>query len=153
MTLKHGHNRGKKPTRIYQTWASMIARCYTPSNSVYRYYGGRGIAVCPRWRESFQAFLADMGDPPKSLSIDRIDSNGNYEPGNCRWATRVEQSRNRSGRHLITLNSKTQCLSAWLEELSLPKATYKTRRRIGWDVIKALTTPSRPRKGNTNAAA
>lgn len=91
---KHGHNRkatGKSPT--YSTWASMIGRCYTPSATGYKWYGKQGIEVCERWRD-FRNFLADMGERPPGTEIDRIDSRGHYEPGNCRWITHKENINN-----------------------------------------------------------
>lgn len=94
--IKHGEARKGKPTREYKTWAGMIFRCENPTSSRWESYGGRGISVCPEWRSSFEIFLADMGRKPSdNHSIDRIDVNGNYEPGNCRWATNSEQQRNK----------------------------------------------------------
>lgn len=81
-------------TPTYRSWHSMIARCSYPSMQDWRLYGGRGITVCERWRD-FRKFLADMGERPDGCSLDRIDSDGNYEPGNCRWATASEQQRNK----------------------------------------------------------
>jgi hypothetical protein len=93
--LRHGDTRhGRTPE--YYAWVSMIRRCHAPRARNYRLYGARGITVCQRWRESFPTFLGDVGRKPSpDLSLDRIDNNGNYEPGNVRWATRSEQQRNK----------------------------------------------------------
>lgn len=90
---------GMTYTSEYTTWLSMKDRCLRTKNKKYKDYGGRGITVCERWRDSFENFLADMGRKPSAnLSIDRINNDGNYEPGNCRWATQLEQVRNRRPR-------------------------------------------------------
>lgn len=92
-TFKLGH--GLRYTKSYVTWNHMKERCLNPNNPSYPYYGGRGIKICDRWAESFTNFYEDMGDRPGSLTLDRIDNDGNYEPSNCRWATRSQQVLNR----------------------------------------------------------
>lgn len=98
---KHGHTKNKEnvgTSRTYRTWDSMRARCYKPHNISYKYYGALGVVVCERWKDSFDNFLADMGERPKDRSLDRINPEGNYEPGNCRWATSKEQAANKRKR-------------------------------------------------------
>jgi hypothetical protein len=93
--FRHGHWKNSKPTPEHNTWVRMRQRCYNENHDNYRYYGGRGITVCERWQSSFENFFADMGPRPSPAhSIDRINNDGNYEPGNCRWATRSEQMKN-----------------------------------------------------------
>lgn len=95
LRLRHGHAYFGRVTPVYQTWVGMIQRCTNQRGPGWKYYGGRGIKVCDRWLSSFENFLADMGEKPEGLSLDRINNDGNYEPSNCRWATRSEQQKNR----------------------------------------------------------
>jgi hypothetical protein len=116
----------------------MHKRCENPNQKTFGYYGGRGIKVCKRWND-FQNFYEDMGNCPDSYTLDRIDCNGNYEPNNCRWASKKEQARNRRGNHLITFNGKTQCVSAWAEEVGITRGALKQRLKRNWTLEKALT--------------
>ncbi len=116
---------GKSKTPEYSCWRSMIARCYNEVADSYPDYGGRGITVCDRWLgdSGFINFLQDMGERPKGKTLDRINSNKNYEPSNCRWSDKFIQANNRSNNINITYNGKTQSLKQWSRELNLP---YKT---------------------------
>lgn len=124
-------NTGKK-TSEYQAWQNMKLRCYWSGWRDYHRYGGRDITVCNRWKNSFDNFLADMGNKPSSRhQLDRIDNDGNYEPGNCQWVLPRENARNRSDTRLITYNGKTQCLWDWSRELNIHHATLTYRLNCG----------------------
>jgi hypothetical protein len=134
----HGASGNHRPTLTYRCWANMIQRCTNPRRALYRTYGGRGITVCERWRR-FENFLADMGEQPTEMSLDRIDNNGNYEPGNCRWATRAEQSRNTSRNRMLTFNGVTQCAADWAAAVGIPWPTIHRRLKDGWPIERVLT--------------
>jgi hypothetical protein len=128
--------------RLYSCWLSMVRRCTVPAHPQYPNYGARGIAVCQRWLESPAGFIADM-EPSyqEGLTIERIDNNGNYEPGNCRWAPNVEQQRNRRNNFNLTFNGKTKTISEWSRIAGLDRSSIKDRLDRGWSIERALTTP------------
>lgn len=144
---------GMQGTPEHGIWRGMKKRCYSPSEKGYRNYGGRGIKVCDRWRSSFKAFYEDMGPrPSKDHSIDRIDGNGDYEPGNCRWSTRKEQNRNRRDNRIGTFQGKTMCLKDWADQYHMRKGTLYDRLDRGMSLEEALTTPVRkwvPQEGKS----
>jgi hypothetical protein len=131
LTLIHGHFKGHIQSRTYRSWATMIQRCFNPKNPYYYLWGGRGIKVCDRWRK-FQNFLADMGHRPVGKTLDRKDTNGNYEPTNCRWATPLEQARNSRWAKRLTIAGFTGCLSELAEHFGIQPSTMKGRIRMGW---------------------
>ncbi len=122
---------GKSHTSIYVAWCSMRSRCSDPKSESYSRYGGRGIRVCDRWNFSFESFISDMGDRPEGMTIELIDNDGNYEPGNCRWATVAEQGRNKSNNRMITAFGMTYCLSEWVEITGMARTTLKKRLNRG----------------------
>lgn len=122
---------GKSTSDEYICWRNMIARCTNPSTDSYYLYGGRGICVCDRWLV-FSQFLDDMGDiPSKGMSIDRIDSNGHYQPDNCRWATSYEQSNNRRNNHRITAHGETLTITQWAARSGIHPCTIYRRLKRG----------------------
>lgn len=131
----------------------MKHRCYNVFHPAYDYYGGRGIKICDRWRLSFKNFLADMGEKPEGMQIDRINPEGNYCPENCRWATAKQNMRNRrpnSNARFITANGETKTLAEWAEELGTHSSTIIHRiKRHGWSEKKAVTTPLRKKHKNS----
>lgn len=141
---KHGQARsGKARTGAYHTWASMMGRCYRPSAGGYRFYGARGIQVCERWH-SFQNFASDMGDRPYGATLDRIDPNCNYEQSNCRWASRLEQSRNTRRNVVIEFQGKSRCASEWAALLDVSVTTIYSRINAGLPTERVLCASSRP---------
>ena len=147
--MTHGNTANKYQTPEYTSWRNMLNRCKKDSGRDYIHYKGRGIKVCDRWKESFQNFLSDMGKKPsKGMSIDRINNNGDYEPGNCRWANQTMQSNNMSTNRLIELNGKRQTVSLWGRELGLNPASIRYRLDIGWSPELALTTPMKQRNNH-----
>ena len=144
VTSKRSKTHGLKESVEYKTWQGIKSRCYLKSCPSYSRYGGRGIRVCERWRESFEAFLEDMGKRPSNAhSIEREENNGHYSPDNCRWATKSEQARNRRTSRMVTAEGKTQCLAAWAEETGIPYGTIMSRLVSGWTEQKAITEPVR----------
>ena len=130
----------KTEDKIYKAWWAMKDRCNNPYSSMYKHYGGRGITVCKEWEESFHNFLEwSLENGYRSdLSIDRIDNNKGYSPGNCRWATWKEQSRNRRCNRLITYNGETKCVSEWAEELGITHSMILQRLNKGWPIEKVF---------------
>jgi hypothetical protein len=130
ISTTHGES---KTTPEYRTWLNMIDRCYRPKNKSHARYGGRGITVCERWRNSYEDFLADMGRKPSSEhSIERIDNSKGYEPSNCRWATQKEQQRNRRSNRLVTYNGQTRPVAEWGEILGIRHQIIIDRLDRGW---------------------
>lgn len=130
---------GKRHSRVYKIWLKVKDRCQNPKHVFFNMYGGRGISVCDRWLV-FANFFADMGDVPDGCSIERIDNDRGYEPGNCRWATSTEQSRNKRNNVFITHGGKTLCVSDWATELGIPRPTIAGRMRAGWPIEQVLRT-------------
>jgi hypothetical protein len=144
----NGTNRthGMTKTRTFKSWESMRQRCNNPNDPSYARYGGRGIAVCHRWNESFEAFFSDMGERPTEMTLDRIDNEKDYEPSKCRWATLKEQQRNRKVSIRLTHQGKTLPLIEWAKETGIPYYLLLQRHSAGWPPDKLLSLPSRKAK-------
>jgi hypothetical protein len=139
--MRHGHASHGKPTTEYAIWSAMIQRCTNPNNNRYARYGQRGIKVCDRWKNSFENFLSDVGPRPSARhSIDRINNDGNYEPGNVRWATAVEQARHRTSSLIVEYLGESKSLMEWCDTLGLRKKYWSIVRRIraGWEPTDAF---------------
>lgn len=138
--------RGRPATLAYRSWQRMRDRCSDPANDYWHLYGGRGIKVCERWQD-FEAFFADMGERPSVRhSIDRIDNNGNYEPGNCRWATAVEQMNNTRANRVIDFDGMRMSVSAWAEFTGLTAAGITGRLNRGQSAEEALLAEAKARE-------
>ena len=130
-------------TPEYKAWKHAVYRCHNPDHFAFRWYGARGIVVCPRWRDSFDNFLADMGRrPSRRMELDRYpDNGGNYEPTNCRWATKSQNRLNTRRNRLIEFDGRRQTLQEWSRELNIPRETIYWRISAGWSVERALSQP------------
>lgn len=126
-------------TRTYGVWRGINKRCYEPSFIGWARYGGRGISVCDEWRESFSAFLRDMGEAPDGLQIDRIDNDGNYCKTNCRWVAPKVNANNRHNNRQITWRGKTKTLVSWARLTGIREETISGRLARGWSLKRALT--------------
>lgn len=145
----HGDTSGGK-TKEYRAWKAIKDRCFLRSAKSFPRYGGRGITMCSVWRESFEAFLADIGRAPSpDHSVDRINNAGGYEPGNVRWATRAEQCRNRCQNVWIEFQGRRQCLKDWCDELGIAFYTASRKNIAGWDFDRIVdycrSHPPKPR--------
>lgn len=144
---------GESKTGLYSIWHHMIERCYKPYNKSYADYGGRGITVCPEWRNDYVAFRDwalrngyDNDARFMECTLDRIDVNGNYEPSNCRWVSMKEQCNNRRNNKFLTYNGETHTMSEWAEIIGIHVDTLWRRQKRGWDDEKIITTPLRMKK-------
>lgn len=141
----HGHTskERKKSASEYHAWSSMKTRCLNPNVHNYKRYGARGITVCERWAD-FQNFYADMGPKPSSKhSLERLDTNGNYEPKNCVWADAFQQASTRTNVRSIEAFGKIMTAAAWSRETGIPATVIRNRLDSGWDVEKALSVSVR----------
>ena len=157
--VRRTHGQSHNSAAGFYVWCWMRRRCRDEREPSYPRYGGAGVYVCPRWSESFDAFISDMGPRPSpSYSVDRRDNNGSYTcgrcddcikrgaPMNCRWATDMEQARNMSTNTRVTFAGETMCIAEWSERVGIKDCTISHRLRNGWSPERALTTPVAPRK-------
>lgn len=141
---KHGHSIGKDGhgTSTFKTWRSMRERCNNPAHKSYHEYGGRGIAVCNEWQDSFQAFLDDMGERPDEKTLGRIDNSAGYYKANCRWESYKQQARNRRNNAQIGQEGNKKTIAEWSEISGIKYATiWKRINEHGWSHERAVTEP------------
>ena len=137
------YKHGLCKTRLYRIWRNMKVRCYNPKNRFFEFYGKRGIAICDEWKDNFQAFYdwAMSNGYADSLTIDRIDVNGNYSPENCRWVDMGTQTKNRRSNRIIDFRGERKTVTEWADIFSINVDTLYSRLNKGLDVETALTTP------------
>ena len=142
--IKHGDT----GSRLYGIWQGMKGRCYNKKRETYKYYGGKGVAVCDEWLNDYDSFKewSLKNGYSEELTIDRIDYNGNYEPENCRWVTKEAQAANTSKNYRITINNSTRHLSEWCKIFCVRYDIVYGRLRSGWSEVEALTTPEGEKK-------
>lgn len=143
------HN--QRHTKLYEVWKSIKQRCFNPNNSSYHNYGGRGINICEEWKNDFMSFYnwSMKNGYKEGLTIDRINNDGNYEPSNCRWTTRLVQCNNTRVNKYVTINNETKSVADWCRHYNISYSLVHQRyKRFNWDIIKAITTP--PKKLKTS---
>ena len=143
----HGHSgKPSKRSRLYSIWTNMKSRCTNKKLSKYKYYGGRGIGYCESW-EQFEGFLQDMGEPLPNMTLERIDVNGNYEPSNCRWATMMEQAKNKNNNMFLNINGNQIHLMEASRRYPVKMQTIWARiKKYGWTDMQAVGLEPRPLK-------
>lgn len=141
--MKSKATHGLTNSKEYISYRAMKSRCYSETNQDYHLYGGRGIVVCDRWlgEDGFSNFIKDMGERPEKHSLDRIDSNGNYSPENCRWSTQKEQCRNLSRNKVIIYKDTDYVMSELCEKFNLDYSMFSRRLYRGWEVEDAVEAP------------
>jgi hypothetical protein len=144
--VTHGHTIDGKSSRTFKSWEMMKQRCFNPNASDFDRYGGRGVKICERWRTSFSAFLEDMGVRPEGCTLDRKDNDGDYEPGNCQWATGSDQQRNTRVSIWLTINGETRPLIEWAKVALVDISNMRRRYHAGWKHDAIVFQP--PTKGN-----
>lgn len=149
MKSKGNRKHGKSKSPESNTFLGLVRRCTKPNDKKYPIYGGRGITVHQRWLEGgLGAFIEDVGLRPSPLhSLDRIDVNGNYEPGNVRWATQLEQQRNRRNNRIVVVNGQKMCVSSLRDISDVKLGTIRYRLKSGWTIEKAISQPPRAIRG------
>ena len=148
MSSSWNKTHGACGTPEYVAWKSMNSRCNSPGNKDYKNYGGRGIAVCDRWRDDFNVFVSDMGQRPSNAhSIDRIDNSKGYGPDNCRWVANVQQNNNRRCNRLVEWNGRTATIAQLADEHGMRYSLVYGRLKAGWTIAQALSKPSNRKVG------
>ena len=145
-TLNAHLDHGASKTALYRLWVMMKQRCTNPKSSGFPHYGGRGISVCKRWVNSFTDFATDVGPRPYGFTLERINNNGNYEPGNVRWASRAEQAANTRKNVFVEWQGERLYLAEAARRAGISIEALHGRVRLGWTVDKIMTTPSQGRK-------
>lgn len=148
LSAKHGAKRIGNEERLYNIWEQMRYRCQRKSHEAYKYYGAKGIKVCDEWETDYAAFKkwAEANGYKDNLSIDRIDSSGDYCPQNCRWANAKTQANNRTNNVLITYKGKTQTVTEWSEETGLSRRIIDYRLNAGWEVPRIFEQPGKRKR-------
>lgn len=143
-TKERRFKHGLRNTPLYQTWSNIKTRCYNPKKDTYKYYGEKGIVMCSEWKKDFMNFYtwSLKNGYKEGLTIDRINSNGNYEPSNCRWITISQQQNNKLNNHIVTYKESTHTLAEWSNILSIDyKVLHRRIQYLNWSIEKAFTTP------------